>query len=198
MMTTHSLAVAQPSLTPDSYFTHFIFINCPKTTLRFTNYIEIMVPCLAADILLAVLPHFRDTMSGFGLDYIWCRLSILRGRRAAIIDSIQVRHTRPVGNVLVAAMAKNGRSPEIEEEWLKQLYGIDERVTPLVYEITISSSTRVSGQLKVGIAMTILHLLRRADFRNRNFMRYGLGKVYQLLRRQVTRKLNLSPIQPKH
>jgi len=39
----HALAVCQPSLTPESYFSHFMFMTCPGFTLRYTNYIEIMI-----------------------------------------------------------------------------------------------------------------------------------------------------------
>ncbi len=188
-----NLGVAQPSLTPDSYFTHFLFINCPGVLLRYTNYVEIMVPCLARDVLVEVKPHFKETMSGFGLDYIWARLSTLGSRRAAILDLVQVRHTRPVGNVLVSAMAKQGRSPKREEEVLKSLYGIADRITPLVYEMLTVSGRHINGLSYVGLEMSIRHL-RRVFFVPKHARFYGIGKVYQLLRRQLTRKLDLKPI----
>lgn len=194
VMARDRLAVAQPSLTADSYFTHFIFINCPKARLRYSNYIEIMVPCLARDVLEAMLPHFNNSMSGFGLDYIWCRLPILGQRRAAIIDEIQVRHTRPVGNVLMSAMAKKGLSPKAEEEALKQIYGVNKRVTPLVYEMLMSSGRVVHGRVRTGFAMACCHLGRVFARRGAAAKDYGLRKVVQLLRRQLTRSLDMTPL----
>ncbi len=43
----HGLTVCQPSLTPQSYFSHFLLIQCAAFRLRYTNYIEIMVPASA-------------------------------------------------------------------------------------------------------------------------------------------------------
>ena len=47
-MNTHGLRIAQPSLSPESYFSHFVFSQCPGFVLRYTNYIEIMAPLPAS------------------------------------------------------------------------------------------------------------------------------------------------------
>lgn len=93
----HGLAVAQPSLTHDSYFTHAHTLRSRSFHLRYTTFVEIMAPCLTRDRLKAVLPLFDDNPSLFGLDLIWARLDDDNRRRAAIIDAVSVRHTRPVG-----------------------------------------------------------------------------------------------------
>lgn len=195
-MRRHDLALAQPALTPDSYFTHFLFIRCPGLTLRYTNYIEIMVPCLSRALLAVVRPHFRATMSGFGLDYIWGRLPEARPGQAAILDSITVRHTRPVGRILLGHMAQKGRSPKDEEAELAARFGITEPVTPLVHGGVMVDGRHVSGSLgRVGLELAIRHtaFLLLHPWMKRQ---YGFGQIVQLVRRQLTRRSNLTPLSP--
>ncbi|MCO6181105.1 hypothetical protein [Ciceribacter sp. RN22] len=191
LMRRYELSVGQPSLTADSYFTHFIFVNCPGIKVRWSNYIEIMVPCLARDLLLAVLPHFKESMSGFGLDYIWCRLPATGERGAAIIDAVQVRHTRPVGQVLLSKMSERGLSPKEEQAKLDAVFGITEPVTPLVYGLRTITGRNVFGLRRVCWPMVWGHLklVLRIPPRGR---RYGLGRIHQLVRRQLNRKCDLS------
>ena len=69
------LGVCQPALSHDSFYSHFIFNQCRAFKLRYVNYVEIMVPCLSRRVLRHALPLFENSMSGFGLDNIWCRLA---------------------------------------------------------------------------------------------------------------------------
>ncbi|MCM2291806.1 hypothetical protein NAC44_05630 [Allorhizobium sp. BGMRC 0089] len=193
LMRTHDMAVAQPSLTPDSYFTHFLFINCPRLQLRYTNYVEIMVPCLRLDLLKMVMPHFRETMSGFGLDYIWCRLPQSGIDRSGIFDSISVRHTRPVGKVLMSRISANGKSAKDEEAALNALYGIEERITPLCYGALTTDGKRISGLGRTGLAMVLRHLTRLPGLQRKD-RSYGFGRLVQLIRRQLTRKMTMEPL----
>lgn len=59
----YELDIAQPSLTRDSYFTHFVLMSCPGFVLRYTNFVEIMVPCVKVGLLRTVLEDFKDSMS---------------------------------------------------------------------------------------------------------------------------------------
>jgi hypothetical protein len=186
----YGLAVGQPSLTADSYFTHFLFINCPGLALRFTNYVEIMVPCLSLPLLKAVRHHFCDTMSGFGLDYIWCRLKEAGRFRSGIIDSISVKHTRPVGKVLLGSMASKGISAKSEEARLNEYYGISERITPLSYAALMERGMKISGVRKTGIVMFALHLKSIVQISPKK-RHYRFGRLIQLMRRQLTRRLVL-------
>lgn len=190
LMREHNMAVAQPSLTPNSFFTHFLFINCPGLVLRHTNYVEIMVPCLSLPLLKAVMPHFRDTMSGFGLDYVWCRLPQSGPERSGIFDSIAVRHTRPVGTVLTSRMRANGRSAKDEEAVLNMLYGIGERITPLCCGALTVDGRSIWGLGRTGRTMFVRHLIRFLGGKVKD-RSYGFGRLVQLLRRQLTREMTM-------
>lgn len=185
----HGLVVAQPSLTRESYYSHFIFSQCPGFRLRYTNYVEIMVPCLHRDVLSRALPLFETTMSGFGLDYIWCRFPESGAFRVGILDAVAVHHTRPVGKVLNNAISSSGRAPAREEEaQLKARFSLARRTVSLAY-----AGIREDGQPVVGRLATGWRMLRgwwpdRAAFADR---KRAYGGMFKIARRQVTKRLEM-------
>jgi hypothetical protein len=117
----HHLEVAQPALSWDSYISHAITLRTAGNTLRYTNFVEIMAPCISADMLARALPLFGENQSGWGLDLAWRTLAERPERGIAIIDAVTVRHTRSVGGPNYKAMAANGISPyqELRARWQK-------------------------------------------------------------------------------
>ena len=109
------LDLAQPALTPDSYFTHVVTLRHSEFQVRFTNFVEIMAPIFSTAMLSRVVPTLHGNISGYGLDNVWPRLSQLG--RVAIIDDTPVKHTRPVGGPNYLFNKKAGLSP-IHEDWL--------------------------------------------------------------------------------
>ncbi len=109
------LELAQPALTPDSYFAHPVTLQHSAFQLRFTNFVEIMAPVLAIDLLSRVFHTLRNQISGFGLDALWPRFTRLG--RVAIIDDTPVRHTRPCGGPVYRFNEEAGLAP-IHEDWL--------------------------------------------------------------------------------
>lgn len=190
-MTRYGLRIAQPSLTPDSYFSHFVFSQCPGFVLRYTNYIEVMAPCLHRKVLEKALPLFRETMSGYGLDYIWCRWPESGAFRAAILDEIAMHHTRPVGKNLKSVMAeKGGLSSEEEEDVLKGRFDISYRTVPVVFAALLEGGQPVAGRLKVG-----WHMWKSwqsvPSFRSKSEARAGMFKI---IRRQFLKPLDMKTI----
>ncbi len=118
-MKLYRVELLQPSLTPNSFFTWFETIQNRNFRLRYSNFIEIMVPCLSADILRKALPLLRHTMTGNGLDFVWARLFDDPNCKAAILDEVPVHHTRPVGQVLAAKVLASGNS--LDDEMLALL-----------------------------------------------------------------------------
>jgi hypothetical protein len=109
------LELAQPALTPDSYFTHLVTMQHRAFQLRFTNFVEIMAPVLSAAMLTKIYPTLDGRISGYGLDALWARFSRLG--KVAIIDDTPVKHTRPVGGPNYAFSKKAGLAPA-HEDWL--------------------------------------------------------------------------------
>ena len=101
------LAIAQPALAVDSYYSHFPLLRSCSFELRFVDMVEVMAPCLKVETLPGCCALFAASMGGFGLDLIWTRLAAENYARSAVIDALPVRHTRPVGNnLLVETMSK--------------------------------------------------------------------------------------------
>jgi hypothetical protein len=95
----YGLDLAQPSLQqrPDCFITHGITAQQPRSLLRYVSFIEIMCPLFSKRALQICRGTFRDSWSGFGLDHLWPSLLGKPRARMAIVDSIGVIHTRPLG-----------------------------------------------------------------------------------------------------
>lgn len=115
----HDLALFQPALDRRSYYSHLITLRNSSFTLRYANFVEIMAPVLRKDLLARALPTMASTRSGFGLDFLWPQIAgEIAGdasRACAIIDAVQVTHTRPVGGALHAFMKASGGAPALDE-----------------------------------------------------------------------------------
>jgi hypothetical protein len=120
------LQVAQPALTWDSYFGHLTTLQNKNFKIRFTNYVEVMAPCFSALMLSKALPLFSSNLSGWGLDFVWTTLVDRPETEIAIIDSITVRHTRPVGGPNYQMLREKGISPWDELRSFCKANGIDE------------------------------------------------------------------------
>lgn len=93
----YRLPLAQPALTPDSYISLKITRQRDWAALRYTNFVEVMVPIMTSDVLEMLLPTFTLNKTGWGVDYYWNKLIRDSGRGPlGIIDAAAVTHTRPV------------------------------------------------------------------------------------------------------
>lgn len=119
-----NLDISQPSLSPRSYFSHLITLYNPNFILRKTNFIEVMAPCFSTRMLTECMNTFRESRSGWGLDYVWQDILSRNGRRSAIVDLVQITHTRPIGGPVYTTLSREGISPEQELSTLLARYGI--------------------------------------------------------------------------
>lgn len=192
---TYNLAVCQPSLTLDSYFSHFMFLSCQGFRLRYTNYIEIMVPCLTREIFDQVLPLFENTMSGYGLDYIWCRLPGAGRFKTAVLDDVAMHHTRPIGTQLRGTIAdqKGGRA-EDEEALLLARFGGIKKAVPVAYGGIKADGTPVEGRLSMAFNM---HKGYRNTLDQCLEPAYASRKTRQLFKRQLIKPMSLELLRPE-
>jgi hypothetical protein len=190
-MTRFDLAVAQPSLSRDSYYTYIASHQCTDFALRYTNHVEIMVPCLSTALLRVAREDFRGSMSGFGMDYVWPRLPPAGPYKAAILDLVAVHHTRPVGGNLQKAMSSVGRTAREEERLLQARYGLQHHIPPLVYAALEHDGTLVEGQRHLGVRMARFYLRHAASFHHPKRAR---KKIWQMLRRHLVRRMDLTPV----
>lgn len=107
-----NLELAQPALSPDSYFSHVITLRNRAFRLRYTTFVEIMAPCFSRALFKSCWREFGINQSGWGLDFLW-PTKVKTPLKIAIIDSAVVRHTRPVGGPNYQAL-KSGAKPSDE------------------------------------------------------------------------------------
>ena len=156
----YDLEVAQPALTRSSYFWHAITLQCPLTRLRYTNCIEIMVPVLKRDLLRRALPYFETSRSGWGVDYIWCRLTSDPRRKCAVLDEVAMRHTRPVGSVLNKGAANVAANAEF-----KSLTSVMDVVS--TRSVCFEAVTRWGFSVRGGLLCGALQFLGQAPWLSR-------------------------------
>jgi hypothetical protein len=95
------LALAQPALTRDSYYSYRQLLHRSEYLLRYVGFVEVMAPLFTRAALRTCLPTWRDSRSGWGLDWVWAHLLAAQGPRAiGILDATPVKHTRPLGGEL--------------------------------------------------------------------------------------------------
>lgn len=102
IMKQYHLRIAQPSLVM-SYYTYEHTLHNPFCILRYTNFVEMMIPCFSKEALIKVLPTFEEKICFKGIEYHWAKMV---GNGIAIIDIVKVVHTRPVHSFSIDCFKK--------------------------------------------------------------------------------------------
>lgn len=92
----YDLWLCQPSLR--GYVSHQITLSQPDSLLRYTNFVEVMSPLMSLNTVNILKETFDINYSSWGLDGIWPYMLGNPTDKVAIIDSIIMTHTKPVGN----------------------------------------------------------------------------------------------------
>ena len=146
LVRSYKLEAAQPSLTWDSYYSHISTLRNNMTRIRFTNYVEVMAPCLSSEMLRKSSPHFSSNLSGWGLDYFWSSLADDPLNHIAIIDEVTVRHTRPVGGPNYKLLRATGVSPWDELRAFCRAHGLDEEPILVTHSAIRRDNTVITAQ----------------------------------------------------
>lgn len=91
----------QPSLTRYSFFSHKFTIQRRKNAYRCVPWIEIMMPIIKKDLLIAAKPFLAGNISSWGLDcYVFPMLSFIESFSGghAVIDLCIATHLRPISS----------------------------------------------------------------------------------------------------
>lgn len=92
----YNLLMGSPALS--GYVSHEIHKPQKNTLLRFTDFVEVICPVMHIDSVLKL--HFSFTLneSAWGLDFLWPKLLGYPKDKIAIVDTVVVEHTRPIGS----------------------------------------------------------------------------------------------------
>ncbi len=122
------LEAAQPSLTWDSYSTHLVTLRHGNTLLRLTNFVEVMAPCLSSVMVSRALPFFGENISGWGIDFMWSKLADNPQHGIAVLDTVTVRHTRPIDGPNDRTLRECRHSPLIERRAFCKKHDTDPKI----------------------------------------------------------------------
>lgn len=187
------LWVAQPSLAPESYFYWPQLVHCPAFRFRFINFVEAMGCCMKASYLRQLLPLFERYPTGFGTDLVWAMLMDDPARKAAVVDAVQMVHTRPLGSsALYARFAAMGRDLSQEIQQVMNAY----ENTPhfvLVYGGRLRGGREAGGAAtKLLTALNLFWLAPRAREPHR-LIRAALGMLARILTQRAYVPARLRP-----
>jgi hypothetical protein len=126
--------IAQPALTPYSYYSWDITLQIKHLTARYTNFIEVMAPCFNSKYLHLFSDFFGENSSGWGYEWLWYHIAIKHNiSNFFIIDKVPVYHTRPIGS---AGHGGSISSPNSEMSILLKKYDIDFFLPAVLREIS--------------------------------------------------------------
>lgn len=191
LMRKYALTFAQPALTASSYFTWPITIWNPSARVRYTNFVEIMVPCFEREFLMRCVPSMAENLSGWGLDFLWSEMAAERPRRVAVLDAVRVRHTRPIGSANYKALQAIGRTALQELQEFQIAHGLE--MTPQRVEAVVTrGGLQLDGArrptraiLGMGYAILLFN-----EFARRRPSRWALDKA---LRERITEPIEFPP-----
>ena len=118
--------LAQPGLTRDSFMSWGVLRARPWSGHRFVTSVELMCPLMKRDALAALLPVFKLTKSGWGVDLLWGKqvLDQFGPDRIGVIDMVKVRHGRPVGKGEL--YDKLDTTARAEEDFIRSTYRLED------------------------------------------------------------------------
>jgi hypothetical protein len=94
----YNLQICQPAvISPLGKVAHKITRPIEGYKLRFTNFVEVMMPLFDVKTLLFVCDDFDLSKSAWGLDASWSHRLSYPKNKIAIIDEITAVHTKPLG-----------------------------------------------------------------------------------------------------
>lgn len=173
----HNLQICQPSLSPDSFFTFMGLTQATSFKLRFTNFVEVMAPCLHKDVVKRMLPSFPISPSGFGLDLVWGNLEQTGKMTGAVIDAISMRHTRPIGSVLINELKKQGRNVQNDQNEIRKKFSLSGKMRPSYYAGITREEKVISHPRKIAWRMMLNYHSARTDFENSDNFYSDLFKI---------------------
>ncbi len=118
----HQLRVAQPAIQSGELSYESLRVDS-RFELRFSPYVEMMCPILRQDAFKEALPTFDETVSCWGIDWIWSRRC--RQNEIAVIDAAPVDHMRPLcSGSLHKQFSEMDVTPHLEFKQLLKRYKI--------------------------------------------------------------------------
>jgi hypothetical protein len=112
----YNLSLCQPAMR--GFASHLITLPKTGNLLRYTSFVEVLAPLMNLETLMLLKDTFDENYSGWGYDFLWPYMLGYPKDKIAIIDSIIMTHTKPIGT----DYSRFPVSPSVEsEEMLNRL-----------------------------------------------------------------------------
>jgi hypothetical protein len=135
-----------------------------------------MAPCFESSFLARCLPTLAENQSGWGLGYVWARMLADPARGCAMIDEVELTHTRPVGGPNMTAVLATGSTPKAEYHALLSKHGFPPRMRPVAHAgIDIEGNLLTDAEGENSPLRALLHRDRQAFLASR--LRLDLGSA---------------------
>jgi hypothetical protein len=119
----YALDLAQPAI--EGHVSYEITRPVDGCVLRYTNFVEIMCPVFSSRALTVLRDTFGESVSGWGLNWVWPKLLAGDAWRIGIVDSARVRHSRPLREGPLYPLLHNlGVNPIAELEALQARFEV--------------------------------------------------------------------------
>ena len=176
-MNDYDLDIAQPAMSLDSYFSYLVTIQCEFLKIRFSNFVEVMAPCLRKSVVKDMLPFFKDAFTGMGLDSIWTHKTRKEPNKIAILDEVVMTHTRPVGGPLHQKLKE--KNITFEEEISSNINKIGiKQIKPVIFS-AIDHENNFLDKVQVTNLMVKEYFYKRKDFKDN---RKILSRIWRMIK----------------
>ena len=118
-------ALAQPSVTRDSYCYWKMAYHQPGFIFRETSFVEVMAPYISRSALAKTYETFTRSISTYGLDLVWP--SLIDEGAIGVVDAFQVRHRDRVDHAsggFYRYLKSIGINLDEEERLILEQYGV--------------------------------------------------------------------------
>jgi hypothetical protein len=120
----YELDLAQPSV--QGHTSWDITRTHSGCLLRYTSFVEPMAPVFSRRALAKVRGTFGESISGWGLSFLWARLLPYPEYKTAVVDTVHVVHTSPIRQgTLRPTLDALGIDPEKERQEVMARHGIE-------------------------------------------------------------------------
>ncbi|BAQ65080.1 hypothetical protein [Geminocystis sp. NIES-3709] len=118
-----NLDLFQPSLSLDSYFSFSHLLHQPGYIIKESNFVETMMPFFSNYGYLKSKEFFYESISGWGIDYIFSHKLFEEKRKIAIVHDVIAAHKKPVSSTYW--ILSNGITPYEELDNIKNKYNLN-------------------------------------------------------------------------
>lgn len=163
LMEQYNFSVGQPALSKDSYYTWLILIQNNTFKVRYSNFVEIMAPCISQKVLKNCLCDFKNAHTGLGIDQLWKMYSNNEKDKIVILDEVSIKHTRPVGGPIYSKLKKNNINKFEEFNTLLNKYN-KKKIKPIVYKAIMKDGSIIKNKYILGFLHIKEYFLNRNEF----------------------------------